>query len=303
MTNTSAMGILVKRLAAALSCLCLLSSPFAARAADWEGAQDPFVLYGTSYYVGTQGLSAVLLTSPAGHILIDGAGPKTPLQIAANIRRLGFKPEDIRYILVSHEHLDHAGGIAELQRLSGATVLTSPAAKPVLESGLTDKGDPQFGNGMPDMAPVANVKTVADGETVRLGPLAIKARYTPGHTQGGISWTWQATENGNTLNMVYADSLTALAGPNFRYSGNALYPQARRDVERSIALVASLPCDILVSAHPDATGLLERQAKQKQLGNAAFIDRDACRKYAEAGRARLAQTLANEAAAQKPRAH
>ncbi|MGX4643391.1 subclass B3 metallo-beta-lactamase [Massilia sp. SYSU DXS3249] len=283
----------MKRIAAVLSCLPLLSLPV--HAADWAGPQDPFTLWGNSYYVGTQGLSAMLLTSPAGHILIDGAGPKTPHQIAANIRRLGFNVEDIKYILVSHEHLDHAGGIAALQRLSGATVLTSPAAKPVLESGKTDKGDPQFGNGMPDMAPVAQVKTVRDGETVTLGPLAVKAHFTPGHTQGGISWTWQASENGKTVNMVYADSLNAIGAGTFRYSGNALYPQAKADVERSIARVAALPCDILVSAHPDAIGLLERQAKQKQLGNAVFIDGEACRKYAETGRVRLAQTLAKEA--------
>lgn len=294
--NTSTNGNPVKRIAAVLSCLSVLSSPIAARAADWEAAQEPFLLYGSSYYVGTQGLSAVLVTSPAGHILIDGAGPKTPAQIAAGIRQLGFKVEDIKYILTSHEHHDHAGGIAELQRLSGATVLTSPAAKPVIETGVADKADPQFGFNPPNMTPVAKVKTVRDGETVSVGPLAIKAHFTPGHTQGGISWTWQASEHGKTLNMVYADSLNAISGPNFRYSGNALYPQAKADVERSIALVAALPCDILVAAHPDATGLLERQAKQKALGSAVFIDRDACRKYAEAGRKRLAETLAKEAA-------
>jgi metallo-beta-lactamase class B len=285
----------VKRIAALLSCLFALSSPLSAHGADWEGPQEPFVLYGSSYYVGTQGLSAVLLTSKAGHILIDGAGPTTPARIAAHIRQLGFKLEDIKYILTSHEHHDHAGGIAELQRLSGATVLTSPAAKPVIETGVADKRDPQFGYNPPNMTPVARVNTVRDGETVTLGPLAIRAHFTPGHAQGGISWTWQATENGKTVNMVYADSLSAISGPNFRYSGNALYPQAKADIERSIARVAALPCDILITAHPDAAGLIERQAQQKALGNAAFIDRDACRKYAEAGRARLAQTLAQEA--------
>lgn len=289
------MGIFVKRIAALLSCLCASTAlPAAAYPADWEGAQQPFALHGNSYYVGTQGLSSVLITSPAGHILIDGATPKAPAQIAAHIRQLGFKLEDIKYILTSHEHFDHAGGIAELQRLSGATVLTSPAAKAVLESGVADKGDPQFGD-LPDMTPVAKVKTVRDGETVTLGPLAIKAHFTPGHTQGGISWTWQSVEKGKTVNMVYADSLTAVAGPNFRYSGSPAYPQAKADIERSIAVVAALPCDILVTTHPDASGLLARQAKQKQLGSAAFIDRDACRKYADAGRARLAQTLAKEA--------
>jgi len=282
----------VKRIAVLLSCLAAL--PTLANAADWEGAQDPFQLYGNSYYVGTAGLSSVLITSPAGHILIDGASPKAAVQIAAHIRQLGFKLEDIRYILTSHEHYDHVGGIAELQRLSGATVLTSVAAKPVLETGKTDKGDPQFGNDMPDMTPLAPVRALRDGETVELGPVSIKAHYTPGHTKGGVSWTWMAYENGRPMNMVYADSLTAITGPGFRYSANTVYPNAKADLERSIARVAALPCDILVTAHPDASGLLEKQAKQKELGKAALVNPGACVSYADAGRRKLAQTLAGE---------
>ena len=276
----------MKRLAFLLACL-----PCAAFAADWDAPQQPFALYGGSYYVGPQGVSSVLVTSNAGHILIDGGTPKSPQQIAARIRALGFKVEDIKYILTSHEHFDHAGGIAELQRLSGATVLTSPLALPVLETGKADKGDPQFGD-LPDMAPVAKVKAVADGELVTVGALAIKAHYTPGHTQGGMSWTWTAVENGKAMNMVYADSLNAFGAGAFRYSGSASYPNAKLDVERSIARVAALPCDILVTAHPEASGLFERQAK----GKAALVDPAACRTYAEAGRARLAKTLAQEAA-------
>jgi metallo-beta-lactamase class B len=289
-------GILVKRIASVLSCVCALAASSFAASAEWEGAQDPFKLYGNSYYVGTEGLSSVLITSPAGHILIDGASPNAGPAIAAHIRQLGFKLEDIRYILVSHEHGDHAGGIAELQRLSGATVLTSAKAKPVLETGKADKGDPQAGYRMPDMTPLAPVRAVRDGETVELGPLSIKAHYTPGHTQGGISWTWQSFEHGKAMNIVYADSLNAIAGPGFRYSGNTLYPNAKADVERSIARVAALSCDILVTAHPDASGLLEKQAKQKELGSAAFVSPGACAAYADAGRERLAQTLAQEAA-------
>jgi metallo-beta-lactamase class B len=140
------------------------------------------------------------------------------------------------------------------------------------------------------------VRSVRDGESVELGPLSIKAHYTPGHTQGGISWTWMAFEHGRGMNMVYADSLNAIAGPGFRYSGNPLYPKAKADVEHSIARVAALPCDILVTAHPDASDLLERQARQKQLGNVAFVNPGACVAYADAGRERLAKTLAQEAA-------
>lgn len=274
----------MKRLACFLACLPL------AAAADWDAPQQPFPLYGGSYYVGPHGVSSVLITSHAGHILIDSGTPKSPQQIAAHIRALGFKVEDIKAILVSHEHYDHTGGVAALQRLSGATVMTSPHARQVLESGKPDPGDPQYG-GLPDMEPVARVKAVADGELVTVGPLRVKALHTPGHTRGGMSWTWIAVENGKALNMVYADSLNAVSAGSFRYSGSAAYPAAKADVERSIARVAALPCDILVTAHPEASRLFERQAR----GKAALVDPAACRSYAEAGRARLAQTLAQEA--------
>jgi len=285
-----------KRLILSLS--LMFACPHGALAADWDAPQDPFPIYGGSYYVGPQGVASVLITSSKGHILIDGGTPKSAQTIIEHVRELGFKPEDIKVILVSHAHVDHAGGLAQLQRLSGATVLTSPAAKPVLDSGKPDRGDPQFG-ALPDIEPVENVKTVRDGEIVSVGPLAVKANYTPGHTRGGISWTWTAQEPAGAMNMVYADSLNAFGLHGFRYSGDARYPEAKADIERSIARVAALPCDILVSAHPEAGGLFERHARQANEGSTAFIDRDACRRYADDGRQRLEKTLAQEAAARK----
>ena len=285
-----------KRLALSLSLIC--TCIHGVHAADWDAPQDPFPIYGGSYYVGPQGVASVLITSPKGHILIDGGTPKSAATIIEHIRRLGFKPEEIKYILVSHEHFDHAGGLAQLQRVSGATVLTSAAAKPVLESGKPNRGDPQFG-ALPDIEPVENVQAVRDGDVVTVGPLAVKANYTPGHTQGGITWTWTAIEPAGAMNMVYADSLNAFGLNGFRYSGNPHYPSAKADIERSIARVATLPCDILVSAHPEASGLFERHARQANEGSTAFIDREACRRYAEAGRQRLEKTLTQEAAARK----
>lgn len=274
----------------------LLPATPAMAAAGWDDPQEPFKLFGDTYYVGTRGLSAVLVTSPAGHILIDGAGPKGAAQIARHVRRLGFRVEDIRYILNSHAHIDHAGGIAALQRRSGATVVAGAAALPVLQSGQPDRNDPQAANLTP-MQAVGKARAIGDGETLALGPLRLTAHATPGHTRGGTSWTWQASEGGRTVDIVYADSLNAIGDAAFRYSGNTRYPAARADIERSSALVAALPCDILVSAHPEQSRLWERLARRARSGQAAFIDRDACRAYADAARARLRDTLAAEAAA------
>lgn len=266
-----------------------------AAAADWFAPQDPFPLYGNSYYVGTGGISAVLITSPAGHILIDGGPTGASDQIAEHVRRLGFKVEDIRYILNGHEHFDHAGGIAALQKLSGATVLGSAPSVAVLRSGQADRRDPQYPN-LEAMTPAANTRSMRDGEVVRLGPLAVTAHFTPGHTMGATSWTWQSSEGGRTMNMVYGDSLTAVVADGLSFSRNPLYPNARADIERSIATVEALNCDVLVSSHPEASGLWEKKAKRATLGNAAFVDPEGCRKYAAKARAMLAKTLAAEAA-------
>lgn len=284
--------ILASALATALAA-GWLATP--AMAENWNDPQEPFAVFGDTYYVGTRGLSAVLITSPQGHILIDGGSPESAPMIARHIRQLGFKLEDVKFILNSHDHFDHAGGISELQKLSGAVVLASVQGEQVLRSGQPSKGDPQYGD-LPAMKPVANTRAVADGEVVKLGPLAVTARYTPGHTQGGVSWTWRSSENGKTAAMVYADSLNAFAAKPFRYTDSKSYPNALADIKKSIATVAGLDCDILISAHPDASGLFERLAKQAKSGNAAFIDRQACRDYAAAGTVRLNKTLAAEAA-------
>lgn len=280
----------------ALAAAGLVACMQSASADDWNTPQEPFALSSDSYYVGTRGLSSVLIASKEGHILIDGAIPEAASQIAANVRKLGFKVEDIRIILNSHEHFDHAGGIAELQRLSGAEVKATLAAASVLRTGKVSRSDPQYASLLEhDMTPVANVAIVRDGETVRVGPLAVTLHATPGHTQGGSTWTWVSNDGGKRLNMVYADSLNAMGAGAFRYSGDPAYPNARSDVERSIAKVAALPCDVLVSGHPEGSDLWERHAQRARLGNAAFVDKNACRAYADHARARLQKTLAAEA--------
>jgi metallo-beta-lactamase class B len=276
-----------------LAIVATLGLSLVSAAADWSAPQDPFAVYGNTYYVGTGGISAVLVTSPAGHILIDGGPSGSAAQIAEHVRRLGFMVEEIRFILSGHEHFDHAGGIAELQKMSGAAVLGSPAAVEVLRTGQPDKRDAQY-PGLLAMTPAANARAVRDGEVVHLGPLAITAHFTPGHTMGATSWTWRSSEGGRTMNMVYGDSLTGIAADGRSFSKNALYPQARADIERSIAAVEALECDVLVSAHPEFSDLWERRAKQAERGNAAFVDREGCRKYAAKARATLAKTLLTE---------
>jgi metallo-beta-lactamase class B len=271
--------------------VAMATSAAPAMAHDWNTPQEPFTLYGNTYYVGPHAVSSVLITSPAGHILIDGGSPESPAQIAQHIRQLGFRIEDVKYILNSHEHFDHAGGIAELQRLSGAVVLTSTAGAPVLRTGLTSKDDPQLTDLPSTLAPVARVEVIADGGVLKVGPLRVTAHYTPGHAPGGVSWTWQSVEAGVTANLVYADSLSAYAAKPYRFRD---HPAVVAGLTRSIAAIAALPCDILVSAHPEVSDLWERLEKSEKQGHSGFIDRNACRAYAAKASARLATVLAKE---------
>jgi len=280
--------------------LALFLCAFSALAADtcpncerWNAPQKPFKLYGNAYYVGPHGLSAVLITSDDGHILIDGALPESASQIAAHITELGFKLTDVKVILNSHVHYDHAGGLAELQRLSGAAVKASPSAAKVLESGVTGADDPQHSRLSP-IQKLSRVTTLADRESVRVGRLAVTAHFTPGHTPGGTTWTWQSCEGPRCLNMVYGDSMAALAALPYRYSD---HPEMVRSLEGSLKRVAALPCDILVSAHPEFSELWERLGKRDRGDANGLIDRDACRRYVDLMRGKLKDTLAAEAAA------
>jgi metallo-beta-lactamase class B len=263
----------------------------------WSQPRQPFHLFGNTWYVGTQGLSAILITSPGGHVLIDGTLARNAAQIEANIRALGFRLRDVRVILNSHAHGDHAGAIAHLARDSGAQVWASANGARALMAGGDDPDDPQYGSigGYPAVARVAVVK---DGDSVRAGGITITAHYTPGHTPGSTSWTWTSCEGSRCRAMVYADSLTAVSNAHYRFSDDASHPHRVEDFRQSMATVATLPCDVLLTPHPDASGFIERIDRRGQGTVAgALIDTQACKNYAVDARKRFDARLRQEAGA------
>ena len=249
--------------------------------AEWNRPQTPYRIFANTYYAGARGLSAILITSRQGHVLIDAALPESAGPIAASVRALGFKVEDIRVILNSHAHFDHAGGIAELQRMSGATVRAMPWSAAVLRSGTAPRSDPQFGIA-PLMSPARNVELISDGGTVRVGPVSLTAHATPGHTPGGTSWTWRSCEGPTCIDFVYADSLTAVSADGFLFTRSLEYPNAIADFERSFRVLEGVSCGILLTPHPEAS--------RAWMKNPA-----ACRMYADAARERLSKRLKTEA--------
>ena len=287
--------------------LLALAFPLAALATDapakacaddagWNDPATPLKVYGNTWYVGTCGISALLVTSDDGHILVDAATPQAGPQILANIRALGFKPEDVRAIVFSHEHFDHAGSLAELQRATGAPVYARAPAVGTLKRGVPDRTDPQLEVAEP-IAPVTDVVTLADDGVVRVGPLALQAVASPGHTPGGTSWTWRSCDGDDCRQMVYADSLTAISDDVYRYTDEAAHPGYTAAFRATLARVAALDCDILVTPHPSASRLWTRIGPR---ANAPLVDRDACRAYAQKATERLDKRLADEAATAAP---
>lgn len=233
----------------------------------WSDAAPPAQIFGNVYYVGTCGITVLLVTSPQGHVLIDsGPADAAPL-VLANIRALGFDPHDIKLIVGSHEHRDHMGGFAALKAATGAAIAVRDPARMVLESGTVDPADPQAGI-LSAMAPVTVDRALQDGETVRVGDLALTAIATPGHTTGGTSWSWRSCDGVRCANVAYVDSLTAVSRDGYRFAD---HPERIAPFRATFERVAAMRCDILLTPHPSVSNLFARLA-----GHEPLIDRDAC---------------------------
>ena len=260
------------------------------RCDEWNEPQEPFRVHGNTWYVGTDGLSSILIETDDGLILIDGGLPQSAERIDASIRAIGFDPLNIRAILVSHPHFDHAGGVAALQRMTRANVFSSEAGAITLSSGRLGADDPQYVADTDEgsFPPVENVTAIGDGEFVSVGSVNVKANYTPGHTQGSVTWTWESCALNTCLNVVYADSLTAVSAQGFSFAASGA---AERMVE-SAGTIADLPCDILLSPHPFFFGMYDKLERRDE-GN-PFVNSLACTFYAESALDWLEQRLKAE---------
>ena len=247
---------------------------------------EPFRIAGNLYYVGANDVAAFLVTGPEGHVLIDGGYPGTPPLIMASIAKLGFDIRDVKVLLNSEPHSDHAGGLAELQRASGAEVWASEVSAGALESGGDD----------PDIFlplrmliwsgllryPAARVDhRFADGDTIRVGPLALVAHVTGGHTRGCTSWSFVVRDGGRDLDVVSACSLVTLQAS--QYAGQ------RADFERTFRVLRGLPADIWVTSHARLWGRYRKFVARDTARTPAgpFIDPEGYRAYIDTGEARF----------------
>ena len=254
---------------------------------EWNQPAPPVRIHANTYLVGTCGISAILVTGSKGHVLIDGGTEAGADLIADNIRQLGFRLKDIRFLLTSHEHYDHVGGVARLQQLTGATVVSSAAAKAVLESGQVSRDDPQYGV-IKGFAPVRVERVVADRQALLLGDLYLTPITTPGHTAGALSWRWEACAGAVCRTIVYADSLSPISSDSYRFSAHPAYLSSYR---ASLAKIASSRCEILLTPHPSASKMKERMT-----GAAPLFDQQGCKNYAARLGTMLDERLAKEGA-------
>jgi metallo-beta-lactamase class B len=262
----------------------------------WLTPQPATHIHGNLWLIGFGGLNVALIKTSEGLILIDGAVPQSVRALEANIRAAGFDIKQVKLILSTEPHYDHAGGIAALARDSGATVVASAAAAKVFESGLPSAEDPQHA-WLPPFPAVKTLRIAQDGEPITLGDVTVTAVATPGHTAGSMSWQWESCEGQACKTVVFASSLNPVAAPGYRFSA----PEHRgwvKSFRQTAAKVRALRCDLLLSAHPDQSGGDAKLAAfLKAPAPNPFIDPQACRGYADKFEALLDGKLADEAKA------
>ena len=254
---------------------------------DWDKPAPPFKIHGNTYYVGTCGIAAILITYDDGHVLIDTGTRKGAEVVAANIRTLGFELQDVAVILHSHEHYDHVGGFAWMREQTGAQIFASPEAAPVLKSGIAAKEDPQFGMHDP-MEPVIVSEILTDGFTTETPARHLKPIKTPGHSPGALSWQWQSCEGEKCLNIVFADSLSPVSRDDYKFGA---HPGYMASYYSGLETLGRVECDILTTPHPSHSRMLKRMRR------GTLIEPTACAYYAIGKRRDIAKRLRKEGAA------
>jgi len=273
--------------------VALIASALSSAAVEQDGNEPaaPFRIADNLYFVGSRDIGSYLITTPAGHILIDAGYVSTVPIIEANIATLGFKVQDVKILLNTQAHYDHAGGFADMKKRTGATLMVSGADADVIERGGTR--DFSFGDTYP--FPAATVdRRLKDGDTVALGGTTLTAHLTPGHTMGCTTWTFDTRDRGRTLHVVNLCGLSILE--NTRVSGMPAYPGISRDYERTFETLQKLPIDIFIGAHAGYYGGREKAAKAKAdpTGPNPFVDPEGFKKMIDASERRFREQLARE---------
>ncbi len=240
----------------------------------WNQPVKPFRLIGNIYYVGASDVTSFLITTPEGHILLDSGFAETVPLIEDNVKRLGFKLEDVKILINSHAHSDHAGGLARLKELTGASLVISEGDAELISNG--GKGDFAWGDTLA-YRPAKPDRLIRDKEKVELGGVTMVARLTPGHTKGCTTWTMKVRDGGGQLDVVFIGSTTA---PGYKLVNNPQYPGIAADYAHTFELLKSLKCDVFLAPHGSFFALKEKsQRLEKGAKSNPFIDPDGYQQF------------------------
>jgi metallo-beta-lactamase class B len=257
---------------------------------QWNRPFPPYRVIDNIYYVGTNEIAQFLITTPAGHVLLDTGFEASVPRLRENIESLGFHYGDIKLILTSHAHIDHVQAHALVRRQTGAEVVVSTADAAFVEHG--GKGETVY-DGVYEWTGCPVDRRVEDGELVKLGGVTLTARLTPGHTLGATTWTMQVQDKGRSLAVVFFPS--ANLNPGVHLIDNPRYPQIARDFESSFTTWKSLPCDVFLADHGEFYGM---KAKYSRLQSGAsanpFIDPDGYLRFIEESERRFRERLDDE---------
>ena len=265
----------------------------AALLVKWNTPTELFRMIGNVYYVGTDGLASYLITSPQGHILVDTVMPEATSQIKANIEKLGFKVADIKYLLNTHAHIDHTGGLAEMKQASGAQLVAGEADKPLLEGGYYPGARKETALNFP---PVKVDRTVREGDTVTIADVTLTARETPGHSPGCTSWEFSVKDGDATRSaLIFCSGTVALN----RLVTNPTYPGIVTDYKKTFARAKDMKPDVLLAPHPEMYKMAEKRAKLAEGGPNPFVNPGEFNAYAATLEKAFEDALAKQTAAQE----
>ena len=210
---------------------------------------EPFKAFDDAYFVGVCWVSAWLLPTPQGHFLIDTLHEPHSTELLANIREAGFDPQDIRYVLVTHGHYDHAGGMARLKKeLKNARfVMTAAGWAEARASVAADAGTPSAWRTIPrDIV-------ASDGDAWTLGGRTVTLLATPGHTLGTASYLYEVHDGTRAYRAVTIGGIGIDA---------SLIDPYIASVERLDRLVGERPpVEVHLPTHPFVTGLMEHRTE------------------------------------------
>ena len=267
----------MRRLLTALALLCLATPCLAALSPESAAKNQPVAplrIVGDLYYVGASDVASYLLVTPQGMILMDGGFAETVPQIEKNIATLGFKLTDVKILLNGHAHPDHAGGLAQLKRDSGAKFYAMDREVAPLEHegrGTFYRGDRKLFESIPVD------RVLHDGDTVSLGGVTLTAHLTAGHTPGCTTWSLHLVDHGRPHDVVVLCQLTLPGEPTL--VGDPDYPDIPTDFTRTFALLKALPCDVFLSEHGSAFDLAGK-IRRLQAGDAdPFVDPEGYKRY------------------------